>query len=266
MLRGARRLVLVLALGACAKPPSDPVPVASASPRPLASTKPARAALEAPGDLVELAVPGFGAASVAVPRGAIEPRPVVVALHGHAVRPEHACPRWQHAAHGWPFVLCPLGLPADARADQPVTLGSAAYTAREIHAGLDALRQRFAGYVSPGPAVLAGWSQGAKIGLAVAAGDEFQRIAIGEGGYDLFDEQGVRRLAQHGVRRALLLCATRPCELSYARPAERLGSAGIAARVAGAGGTEHPFDGDVVETAYQAWPWLVEGDSRFSAQ
>jgi hypothetical protein len=221
------------------------------------------APLAAPSDLVELLVTGFGAATVAVPRGATEPRPVVVALHGHAIRPEHACPRWQRAAHGWPFVLCPLGLPADARPGQPVTLGSPAYTSREIQAGLGELERRFAGYVAGGRPLLVGWSQGAKVGLSVAKAkpDGFAAIAFGEGGYDLFDDQAVTRFVR---LRVLLLCSTRACEASYARPAERLRAAGIPCRVAGAGVAEHPFDGAAVETAREAWPWLVAGDSRFS--
>jgi hypothetical protein len=92
----------------------------------------------------------------------------------------------------------------------------------------------------------------------------FDAVALGEGGYDLLDDRAVMRLARKGLRRVLLLCSTRACESSYARPAERLIGAGIPCRVAGAGGTEHPFDGPAVETARQAWPWLVAGDSRFT--
>jgi pimeloyl-ACP methyl ester carboxylesterase len=215
-------------------------------------------------ELVHLPVERFGKATVALPRGAVEPRPVVVALHGHAVRPEHACTRWSYAAHGWPFVLCPLGLPADASSDQAVTLGSANYTYREIEAGLKALRARYAPYLVDGRPVLAGWSQGAQVGAKVAQlKPRFDALVFGEGGYDILDDQAVARLAGGGVRRVLLLCGTKACERSYARALARFERAGVPCRVNGARGFEHPFDGAAVETARSAWPWLVEGDTRF---
>ena len=259
---------LLLVTAGCARSQADrtEAPLPSRSTNPPLPPRAALAPLAASSDLVELLVPGFGAATVAVPRGATEPRPVVVALHGHAIRPEHACPRWQHAAYDWPFVLCPLGLPADARPGQPVTLGSPAHTTREIQAGLRVLREHFAGYLAGGRPLFVGWSQGAKVGISVARSEAFDAAAFGEGGYDLLDDQAVTHLAKSGLRRVLLLCATRACESSYARPAERLRAAGIPGRVAGAGGADHPFDGAAVETAREAWPWLVEGDSRFSVR
>ena len=65
------------------------------------------------------------------------------------------------------------------------------------------------------------------------------------------------------MRRTLLLCASWWCERSYARTAARLARAGIESRVAGTGGTSHPFDGAVVSATEAVWPWFVDGDPRF---
>src|SRR5690606_1646561 len=56
-----------------------------------ASAGSALAPLRAPSWLVALDVPGFGSANVAVPLGARSPRPLVIALHGDADRPEWPC-------------------------------------------------------------------------------------------------------------------------------------------------------------------------------
>lgn len=216
--------------------------------------------------VILLPLDGYGPTTVAVPLGATERRPIVVALHAHAIHPEHACARWQHAAYGWPFVLCPWGLPARAKGPQAVTLGSADYTEREIGAGLSALRAQFGAYLSEGPLLIAGWSLGADVAVEVAGrkGQRYERIALGEGAYAKLDDRAAGRLRAAGVERVLLLCSTRPCETSYSRTLSRLGRVGIASHVSGAGNGEHPFDGSAVRAAANAWPWLVEGDPRFA--
>ena len=53
--------------------------------------RPKLTALAASSWLIELEVAGFGKAALAVPLGANAPRPIVIALHGSADRPEWAC-------------------------------------------------------------------------------------------------------------------------------------------------------------------------------
>ncbi|HEY4106246.1 MAG TPA: hypothetical protein VGM44_20240, partial [Polyangiaceae bacterium] len=92
--------------------------------------------------LTELDVEGFGKAALAVPLGATEPRPIVIALHGAADRPEWACGAWRSIAGPQPFVLCPRGVErADfAAPDLRYTFGTTAVTASELRAGLAALK------------------------------------------------------------------------------------------------------------------------------
>ena len=119
--------------------------------------------LEASSWLVELDVPGFGKAALAVPLGAKSPRSIVIALHGSADRPEWACAALRSIAGPAPFVLCPRGVPrADFAASDPrYTFGTSDDTARELRAALGELKRRFAAYVAPGPVVFSGFELGA---------------------------------------------------------------------------------------------------------
>ena len=125
--------------------------------------RPKLAPLKADSWLVDLDVPGFGKSALAVPLGAKGPRPIVIALHGSADRPEWACAALRSIAGPAPFVLCPRGLP---RADFPsndarYTFGTADDTARELRAALAELKRRFDVYVAPGPVVFSGFELGA---------------------------------------------------------------------------------------------------------
>ena len=125
--------------------------------------RPKLTALAASSWLIELEVAGFGKAALAVPLGANAPRPIVIALHGSADRPEWACAALRSIAGPAPFVLCPRGVArADFSAsDARYTFGSVDDTARELRAALAALKQRFGVYVAAGPVVLAGFELGA---------------------------------------------------------------------------------------------------------
>ena len=217
--------------------------------------------------MVQLALQGMGPATVALPLGARGPRPVIVGVHGHSVRPEHACKSWQRASGGRAFVLCPHGLPADAGPDQVVTLGTAQYTLREIDAGMEQLRRRYAGYVAEGPLVYAGYSLGARNGVSIVAENagRFPLVALGEGGYDELDDRTIERWSKVGVQKLLLVCSSKACELTFGRVLTRCEKSGLACRLVPSGENPHLFAGKVVEATHDAWPWLVEGDRRFTA-
>lgn len=125
--------------------------------------RPKLAPLKADSWLVDLDVPGFGKAALAVPLGAKAPRPIVIALHGSADRPEWACAALRSIAGPAPFVLCPRGIPRAgfASTDARYTFGSADDTARELRAALAELKRRYDVYVAPGPVVFAGFELGA---------------------------------------------------------------------------------------------------------
>jgi hypothetical protein len=239
----------------------------SAAAVPAAPRPPLRSPLQAEADLVRLQPPGFGAAVVSVPRGATDRRPIVVGVHGHGVRAEAACRNWRTATHAYPFVLCPHGLPVEASADAPVTWGPPAQMRAEIDAGIAALRARFSTHVAEAPLIYAGFSLGAKNGVEIVRRDaaKYPRVALGEGGYRELSSSVCAELAAGGVRRALLICSTKPCEISYRPVRERLEDAGIEVSLASAGGVVHRFDGDVVEQTRQRWPWLVGDAAEYAA-
>ena len=120
--------------------------------------------------LVPLDVPGFGAAQVAVPSGARGARPVLIALHGNADRPEWTCGAFRGIAGPAPFVLCPRGvLRADLpAADARYSFGSTDDTARELRAGLTELKRKYGAYIASGPVIFGGFEVGADLAVAIA--------------------------------------------------------------------------------------------------
>jgi hypothetical protein len=133
--------------------------------------RPKLSPLKAGAWLIDLEVAGFGTAALAVPLGANAPRPIVIALHGSADRPEWACATLRSIAGPVPFVLCPRGVvradftPSDAR----YTFGSPDDTAAELRAALAALKERFGVYVAAGPVTFSGFELGADQAAFIAA-------------------------------------------------------------------------------------------------
>ena len=117
--------------------------------------------------LVDLDVPGFGAAKVAVPLGAVNPRPLVIALHGSADRPEWTCSAVRGLAGPTPFVLCPRGV-ARTESNERFTFESSEQTSKELRAGLTALKQRYGAYLASGPVQFVGLQIGADHAAAIA--------------------------------------------------------------------------------------------------
>jgi hypothetical protein len=158
-------LALLVAFAACKrKPRRQAVPTSSAAPA-------ARLApLGAKSWLVELEVPGFASAELAVPVGATGPRPIVIALHGVADRPEWACGAYRGIVGGKPFVLCPRGVKRKdlSAAEDRYTFGSADDTSRELRAALTALKSEYGAYVAAGPVILAGFELGADHAAQIA--------------------------------------------------------------------------------------------------
>jgi hypothetical protein len=136
----------------------------------------------------------------------------------------------------------------------------------EIEAGLAALRTRFSTHLAEAPLIYAGFSLGAKNGVDIVRRDAaaYPRVVLGEGGYRELSRAVCSELAAGGVRRALLICSTRACEISYRPVRARLKDAGIEVAVASAGGEVHLFDGEVVERTRQRWPWLVRDAPEYA--
>ena len=174
VLRFALLVSALLAVASCKRAP--------ASRTDGGSHRPKLTALNANAWLVDLDVPGFGKAALAVPLGARSPRAIVIALHGSADRPEWACSALRSIAGPAPFVLCPRGVArADFTATDPrYTFGTVDDTARELRAALAELKRRFGVYVAPGPVVFSGYELGADHAAFIAAQEPsfFSRLLL----------------------------------------------------------------------------------------
>jgi len=279
----ARAFAAASVLVACTTPgPSSPAGVNSAMPEastdaetadsgddagpPDGGTPGALSPLAAPAELVPLAVTGYRTAVVSVPIGAVESRPVVLALHGNYDRPEWQCEVWRGVTKGYPFVVCPRGVP---RQDAPRSLdrwtyGKGADVRKEIDAALAAVKERYGDYVAAGPILYVGFSLGAIHGAGIVSTDaeRFPRAVLIEGGYS-WPAARAKSFAAAGGKRILFACGQKTCKGAAAIPTRVLERAGLAVRTVYGGEVGHTYDGLVAEEVAHAWSWLVEGDPRW---
>jgi hypothetical protein len=237
---------------------------------PPAASAPARGPLPPLGDaawLEELELDGFGPASVSVPLGATEPRPVVVGVHGRGDRPEWACGEWRGVTRGYPFIVCPHGVPKSAPATAGLRFAGAEETEDEIRAGLAALHRRFGPYVASGPLVYAGFSLGAILAPTILTAEKhaYPYAVLAEGGQENWTRQAIRAWRSAGGRRALLVCSTRSCNSASRALVPRFEEGGIEARLVFAGDIGHLVDQRVIDAIAPAFPWLVAGEPRWAA-
>lgn len=280
-------IVAFLASGACRKPASghpemqvEPPQGATAgtssvNPRSTASNdaRPSRVeasdgatALLAPlaGDWLEKMPDATGkAVFVAPPIGAREPRPVLVAVHGAGDRPEWACGGWRLASRAYGFVVCPEGT---STAGQRFAWRSPRAIAERVQHALVVVRERYGAYVAEGPAMYAGFSQGAtlsQIALLDVPG-RFSIAVFAEGGYDLIASPTfASRFASAGGQRVLVVCGGAPC-FTRARVAERvLSAAGLEVSTAGDLRAGHNLNDRMQKALQAAWPEVVSGEKSW---
>lgn len=264
-LLGAALWSCSLAPAPTARPSGSSLPVASANspPEGTATTLPP---LVDAAWLEHLDLPGFGPASVSVPLGATDKRPVVVALHARNDRPEWACGEWRGITNAYPFILCPHGTPIHAPSNAGLVYADAATTRREIDAGLRALQARFDAYMAPGPTVLAGFSLGAILGVKIVsmAPEVFPLAILGEGGQEQWTPDAIARFAKGGGHRVAFGCSTGACEIKSALVLPKLARAGIDAKLVSAGHIGHLVDDRVVNNLRPAFAWLTRDDPRYA--
>jgi len=215
-------------------------------------------ALQASSWLVDLDVPGFGPAKLAVPLGTRAPRSLVIALHGPADRPEWACSAFRGAAGPAPFVLCPRGI---ARQDLPAkearyTFGSVDETARELRAALAAVKSRYGAYVAPGSVVLAGFELGADRAAAIAREEPafFARVVLVDPPSSVWSSSLAAVFGRQGGERVLFACGSAACRDEYQLRAELTLRGGAQARSIRL--PEAALGPVAAKALREAWPWL----------
>jgi pimeloyl-ACP methyl ester carboxylesterase len=216
--------------------------------------------------LIELDVPGFLKASVAVPLGATGPRPVLVALHGRADRPEWQAGSWRGIAGAHPFILCPRGAPAARHGGPTVfTYRSQKDMALELRTALGVLKRRFQGYVASSPVVLAGFSLGAIYSLELLTEEPrfFSRAVLVEGGADSWTSSRATLFARRGGERLLFVCGQPECRRVAERAAAWTHRAGAESRVLYPGRLGHVLDAKMARAIRSKFGWVVAGDSRW---
>ncbi len=215
--------------------------------------------------LVSLTVPGHAPASVAVPLGATSPRPVLVALHGAADRPEWQCGTWRGVT-AVPFIVCPRGVPADAvGAPQRFTYANAEQLRRELRAVLQALKDRFGEHVASGPIVIGAFGRGAELALPVLREEPafFSKVAFIEGGVERWSSSHAALFAEGGGERALFVCGRPSCGAVAARAAEWTKRAGADAHLVYVGPASAAWEPKQARQVRAVWDWLVGDDPRW---
>jgi len=232
---------------------------ASARPAPLPP-------LSAPSWLVELPVEGFESAAVAVPLGAIEPRPVLIALHGGADRPEWQCGTWVGIARSRPFVLCPRGIAVANHPNPPrYTWASSEQVQKELRAALKALKAKYRAHVAPGPVVLAGYGAGTRPAVDIARQEPsfFSRLVLVSPEDDLITAGWAGLYARAGGQRALFVCSSANCRSTAERYALFVRGARVDARLLDIGDRGGLLDHPVAKEIAGEFTWLVAGDPGY---
>jgi poly(3-hydroxybutyrate) depolymerase len=217
-----------------------------------------------------LVVPPFPEPVVSVPNGATSVRPVVVVLHGSGDRPDWNCDAWRHITGAQGFVLCPRGDddPRESTAgDRRFTLRGGAHLRGYLRASLDALAARFGGYVDVERPVVTGFSLGAAEIARLALSDpaRFPRVALLEGGHDIWTPSSIAAFAARGGSRVLFGCGSTWCLAPARAAAERLHAGGVEARVVFAA-VGHTNDRPLQEAIMAELAWFLDGDPRWVAR
>jgi hypothetical protein len=177
----------------------------------------------------------------ALPVGAREKRPVVVAVHGSRDRPDAACARWRRTVASWAFVVCPKGVPWR----RGLAWGSPAVVAERIDRALAALHEHHHAHVAEGPVVYAGWSLGGTLGPRVVAlrPGVFDPVVLTEVGHTRLDAtSSAAELRSGRASQVIISCATRRCAAFGKRVEHAWGNTPGLALVDAGIGRGHVFD------------------------
>ena len=258
----SRVVVLALFVSACRSPSVGPASgeadavAGTAGDGDASGMPPSRSPLAAEW-MERIDLPSGGVTYVAPPVGSIEPRPIVVAVHGASDDPGLVCSAWRLITDVYPFVVCPGG--SKLGPGRHVWPSSDAIEKR-IDEALAAVGERYGERIAPGPLVYAAFSQGANLAGPVLAKRRFARAVLTEGGYQAFASSvDARAFAGAGGERVLFTCSQPGCGDSFERSRTPLVRAGVDVRVSYSGPHGHSMPPPVRESIHASLPWIVEG-------
>lgn len=258
-------LLVAFAL-ACSTPPSPssssaPSPIPSPSPTPVPPPSPARLEGDAFVHLTDRDNIDFHAS---IPIGTTTPRPVVLGVHGAGDRPDWSCTEWRASLRAHAFVICPHGF---AQSKDAYAWGSAEAIWQRAERALETMRAQYGAYMSDGPMIYGGWSQGATLASNVVAKHPraFDAAILVEIGYTPLNAEAVAaELVRGGVGRAMVACSSVACRKFAAALEGAAPRAKLQLHVHDVGLRGHWFDGPMFRELEKGLPWLVEGDPRWS--
>lgn len=198
---------------------------------------------------------GLGAV-VTLPLGTRLPRRLVVGVHGAGDRPEWSCGGWRLASGAKDFVLCPRGSKMDP---ERFAWASSRAIDRSLSAALVELKARYGRYLSDGPGIYAGFSQGATLAepLLRARAQQFPIAILAEGGYTLARSATfARAYREAGGRRIVLVCGSPACFASAARAKPTLERARLQVLVVGDPRAGHNLNERMQVALRSAWPQI----------
>jgi len=244
-------------------------------------------------------VHGFGDAVVAVPVGATQSTPVIVAVLGIGDTPEEQCATWREIVGSRAFVLCPRGAKHFVQEEPEAEDGGAAEEGsvkadddapeeekpsigpdgghvrqvgfypvdvptleREVMAGLAALKARWPTHVVDRDVVYAGFSRGAFLGASLAAKhpERFSRLVLIEGGHTPWSPDTAAAFARGGGKRILFACGQPNCVDDAESAAAALRAQKMEVRVVHGVGEGHGYRKQVKEELRRSFDWVTEGD------
>lgn len=286
-------LAIVFLCGACPKTKEEeqvPVPLPAASLAPLSAP---------PTSLMP--VPGFANAVLVSPVGVTKPTPLVVAVLGIGDTPESQCAVWRELVGQRAFVLCPrftphfvsvqpaaesnpalgllglFGLQGDEAPEPDPSAGQVVQSGfrptevldveREIDAAVAAVRKIFPKHIASGPALYIGFSRGAFLGASLIAKtpSKYPRAILIEGGQSSWTDANALAYAKGGGKRVLFACGQPSCVAETEPAVQLLARANVTTRRVHGEGEGHGYKGPVKEQIRQALPWVLEGETTWTA-
>lgn len=238
-------------LVSCAKPVPRPAPRHAEVP----TAKPG-------GEVIDLEIEGERPAVVSVPPGARGP--LLVAAHGAGDRAEEHCAWWRDLVGARGFVLCPRGIPMTRAPDSGWFYRDHHRLEGEVLAAVDAFHARFP-EADRGPAIYAGYSQGAIMGALFTARrpDRFSRLLLVEGGASEWDVPTATRFREGGGKRVAFVCGQSHCARDATRSLEWIRRVGLSGRREYTAGAGHVFGGPLNDAIRDAFEWLIADDPRW---